>query len=266
MVVEGFSLRGFFKLCRCERGFSLVELAITVSIVGIILIGVVKGQEVINNARATAMIAEVKSIKSAISSFNSTYGSYPGDILNVALLSCGNCVAGTGNRRVIIDQTAAEDGTVNPNWDTITSSGNTTETFQFWRQLGVTELITNVTVGSNTNAFGSSHPVTRMGGGYDAFFDSDFRPNAVNIGSTGHFLRASFGAIGNVWTRGVTSPFVASSIDRKIDDGLPYAGQMMAAGAGCAPTGTGTTAASGYTRTNENEVCTLYFKFGGRRG
>ncbi len=264
-MIENF-IRKISELSRYDRGFSLVELAISITIIGIVLVGVVKGQEVINNARATAMIAQVKSMKSAISSFNSTYGSYPGDIVNVALLSCGNCVAGTGERRIIIGQTSAEAGTPNPAWDTVTSADDETETFQFWRQLAVTELVTDVIVGSDVNAFGSSHPETRMGGGYDAFFDTDFRPNALNIGVMGHFLRASFGAIGDVWTRGVTSPFMASSMDRKIDDGLPYAGLMMAAGTNCAPTGAGVTAASDYSRTNENEVCTLYFKFGGRRG
>jgi prepilin-type N-terminal cleavage/methylation domain-containing protein len=68
-----------------NRGFSLIELAIAITIIGIILAGVLVGSEVITgNARATDTVALVKDLNSSIIEFKNRYRYLPGDLPNAA--------------------------------------------------------------------------------------------------------------------------------------------------------------------------------------
>src|SRR5690349_8212917 len=79
------------KNSRSEAGFTLVELAIVMIIIGLLIAGVLKGQQLITNAKVTAQVAQVKSIDAATSSFKDMYNALPGDITNAAnrLPNCG---------------------------------------------------------------------------------------------------------------------------------------------------------------------------------
>ncbi|MCX5855733.1 MAG: prepilin-type N-terminal cleavage/methylation domain-containing protein [Deltaproteobacteria bacterium] len=64
---------------RNEKGFTLVELAIVLVIIGIILAGIIKGQEMINNAKIKRVVSGQKEIAAAIYTYYDRYGKYPGD-------------------------------------------------------------------------------------------------------------------------------------------------------------------------------------------
>ena len=61
------------KHMRAQAGFTLVELAIVMIIIGLLIAGVLKGQALIQNAQVTSTVAQVKSIEAAISTFSDTY-------------------------------------------------------------------------------------------------------------------------------------------------------------------------------------------------
>ena len=61
-----------------QAGFTLVELAIVMIIIGLLIAGVLKGQELIGNARVTATVAQIKGIDAATSTFKDTYSDLPG--------------------------------------------------------------------------------------------------------------------------------------------------------------------------------------------
>ena len=63
-----------------SSGFTLVEIAIVMVIIGLLLGGALKGQQMIENARYKALKSEVKEIQAALYSFIDIYGSLPGDI------------------------------------------------------------------------------------------------------------------------------------------------------------------------------------------
>ena len=62
-----------------QSGFTLVEIAIVLVIIGLLLGGVLKGQELINNAKAKNIENEVNNIKTAIYSYQDRYRALPGD-------------------------------------------------------------------------------------------------------------------------------------------------------------------------------------------
>lgn len=88
-----------------QSGFTLVELAIVLVIVGLLIGGVLKGQELIANTRVTMALAAVKSIEAGRGLFFDTYGFVPGDLpqATLRLPNCNNdtgCIAGNGNGRI----------------------------------------------------------------------------------------------------------------------------------------------------------------------
>jgi prepilin-type N-terminal cleavage/methylation domain-containing protein len=87
---------------RKQSGFTLIEIAIVLVIIGLLLGGVLKGQELITSARVRNLISQQDGIKAAYFGFLDRYRALPGDynaaMANipavVATAACGN---GNGN-------------------------------------------------------------------------------------------------------------------------------------------------------------------------
>ncbi|WP_206202400.1 prepilin-type N-terminal cleavage/methylation domain-containing protein [Thermodesulfobacterium sp. TA1] len=62
-----------------SKGFTLVELAIVLVIIGIILGAVLKGQELIYNAKVKRVQSQIKEFAAAFYTYYDKYGYYPGD-------------------------------------------------------------------------------------------------------------------------------------------------------------------------------------------
>ena len=90
-----------------QKGFTLIEIAIVLVIIGLLLGGVLKGQELINTARVRALNNTVDGITAAWFSFQDRYRSFPGDYLQArAIVNLpGVTAGGDGNGQVA---TAAE--------------------------------------------------------------------------------------------------------------------------------------------------------------
>ncbi|TFG84074.1 MAG: prepilin-type N-terminal cleavage/methylation domain-containing protein [Chromatiales bacterium] len=62
-----------------EQGFSLVEIAIALVIIGLMIGGVLKGQEMLTNAKVRKVENDLKGISAAILAYQDRYGVLPGD-------------------------------------------------------------------------------------------------------------------------------------------------------------------------------------------
>ncbi len=89
-----------YSMKRSAKGFTLVEVAIVLVIIGLILGGVFKGQALIDNARVRSLSTEVSSIQTAWFSFQERYRSIPGDFSKAGTQIDSAALAGNGNGRI----------------------------------------------------------------------------------------------------------------------------------------------------------------------
>ena len=85
-----------------QSGFTLVEIAIVLVIVGLLLGGVLKGQELITSSRAKSLYADKSAVQTAINTYQDRFRALPGDDAaaggRFTGLACG--VAGAGGSAV----------------------------------------------------------------------------------------------------------------------------------------------------------------------
>src|SRR5262249_3199194 len=65
---------------KAEQGFTLIELSIVLVIIGLIVGGVLVGQDLIKAAEIRATVAQFEKLNSAVNTFRNKYGFIPGDL------------------------------------------------------------------------------------------------------------------------------------------------------------------------------------------
>lgn len=249
-----------------SSGFTLVELAIVLMIIGLLIGGVLRGQELMNNARVSAVIQQVKAYDGALATFQDTYSMLPGDMVNPGA-RLPNCTtpacntSGNGNGLIApIGQSPQALGT------TTQAYPITGENATFWTHLAAAHLISGVNpaaaVTANDNSWGQQFPASKIGGGFQVVTVA-VPANVTSPGASGPYLvligdpnRGHFvGVPGQNAITGVQ----ASQIDRKMDDGLPQNGDIIAAGpvSECMVQGPDIAL---YQETSDSRICNLMFK------
>lgn len=123
-----------------SAGFSLIELAIVLVIIGLLTGGVLLGKNLIRNADLQTVITDFSRYKVAANQFKDKYMALPGDFSEATTLWGKDNAACSGHTG-----TAATPGTCNGDGNGqlayTLSAGVTAEIFQFWKQLHLEGLI-----------------------------------------------------------------------------------------------------------------------------
>lgn len=84
---------------RTQKGFTLVEIAIVLVIIGLLLGGILKGQEMITQAKIKNVVADFSGVSAAYYGYQDRYRAIPGDDPNAATrwTTAPVAIAGNGN-------------------------------------------------------------------------------------------------------------------------------------------------------------------------
>src|ERR1700753_1576823 len=86
-----------------RQGFTLIELSIVLVIIGLIVGGILVGQDLIKAAEVRAQISQIEKFNTAVNTFRGKFGALPGDLPPAVANQYGfvvgaSCVGGWGQR------------------------------------------------------------------------------------------------------------------------------------------------------------------------
>ena len=219
-----------------QSGFTLVELAIVLAIIGLLAGGIIGGQSLIRSSQVSAVAADFSRIRGGMNQFQQKYGYLPGDFPKATEV-WGRADGGTPIEAncAAPDTTASPDGvtTCNGNGSGIMDGGNG-ENYRAWQHMAAAGYINGKFTGTYGPA-GTWHSIVRVNQPEGPIKNSSyFIWNWGVTGDDGTFYAGSninviaFGLdVLNSWSNGgVLSAREAEGLDRKLDDGLPGKGMI----------------------------------------
>jgi prepilin-type N-terminal cleavage/methylation domain-containing protein len=171
-----------------QKGFTLVEIAIVLVIVGLLIGGVLKGQEMITNAKLKRIESDNAGLAAAIFSYQDRYLQLPGDDTEADTRFDNFDASGDGN------------GSIEGNWWVSPDGGGEVETGKFWMMLRASGLV-------------SGDPTDFMG-------QQNAYGGRIGVSS------GALGIGGHVTVFGQLEGSVVKIVESRLDDGVPGTGRV----------------------------------------
>lgn len=187
-----------------QMGFTLVEIAIVLVIIGLLLGGILKGQELINSARVRNLADQNSGIQAAYYGFIDRFRQVPGDFPSA------NATTAIGTTITLPVASSTTDG--NGQIDNTLE-----EAAAVWEQLSKANFIQGSyspgAVPADETAYAANAPVNAFNGSITLTRNADY---TVDTGAASARLNLHLGR--NIPVN------IARELDVKVDDGVPNAG------------------------------------------
>lgn len=201
-----------------QKAFTLVELAIVIVIIGLLVGGVLQGQELIKQAKVRTMVKSIESYKAATYAFKAKYNDLPGDSLrHSTFLPGAGIYEGNGN------------GVIETN----------SEILEYWKALGAAKLIKGTYTGhpngvptTSTAINAQRVPVDSASNSYvircgSGLFGSGYGGPFGRQGCFFYVSKIGTGLSTNNLGWAIMSAEDAMAVDFKFDDGVASSGQIL---------------------------------------
>lgn len=227
-----------------KSGFTLIELSIVLLVIALIVGGVLVGRDLIRIAEIRQTIAQVEKFNTAVNAFRTKFNCLPGDC--VAAEEFGFAPDTNGNGDNVIGPCNYLHGKCYPDFNV-----RLEERLHFWGHLNAAGLVPGPKIfnaATETVAVAGIHTPSPMirplitptwntitsPGGWAVIADTAYacigftsNCNHATVFSSNHHFMLAILALG-MTTGGIYSSYDISVIDRKIDDGMPTTGMMVA--------------------------------------
>jgi prepilin-type N-terminal cleavage/methylation domain-containing protein len=187
-----------------QSGFTLVEIAIVLVIIGLLLGGVLKGQELINSAKAKSYAQDFRTIQAALYGFQDRFKGIPGDLAGANTKITGSTLATTPG--------TVGNGQIEGAWNSTTGSDESCLAWQHMRLAGFLAGSTTVNC-----AAGDPYLQTNADGGRIGI--SSTMQMTAPTAMTGSYNICSTGVLGKI----------AKQLDTQLDDGNTLTGSFRVA-------------------------------------
>ena len=234
-----------------NKGFTLVEMAVVITIIGMIIGGITLGSNLIHNAQLNNINTEMQKHIQAIKIFQDKYHAMPGDF-STATSYWSAATNGDGNGQIA----AAEE-------------------FYAWYHLSLAQMVegrftgTAGTMGTKDRIVGTNIPASQFpGAGWGLTF-IDLSGSTGLLYSTGNAAPNHVLWLGGRSISGTTNhqtPLLTSEeaelLDKKIDDGVPSTGKVMAQDNTSTAYSNCHASTSAYAVSTSGQICALAFRTG----
>lgn len=221
---------------RSQSGFTLVEIAIVLVIIGLLLGGVLKGEELISSAKVKNLAGDFRNIPLFIYGYQDKFRALPGDDAAANVHVTGGIAATTPANTV-------GNGVLNGNWNSTTT---TDETFLLWQHIR----LANLTTGATSINAADYRPSNAVGGGLGVQGGTSVAANSPVKDGTGAAMRGTY----IICSSGIPGKY-AKQLDIQMDDGNTATGAMLSTPASGYAHGVTATATVDVDDTTSYTVC-----------
>jgi prepilin-type N-terminal cleavage/methylation domain-containing protein len=180
-----------------QQGFTLVEIAIVLVIIGLLLGGILKGQEMITQAKIKNVVADFSGISAAYYGYQDRYRAIPGDDANAP------------TRWGVAASASAGDGIVQGTYNDTSASPSSVESRLWWLHLRRAGFV---------GGTGDQQPTNAVIGMIGVQTGDGVSPPGATLGGLASIIMCS----ANLPDK------IAIAVDSQMDDGQPGAGGVRA--------------------------------------